>query len=634
MTAPRGAPLPGPEPKPAVAAALDQGDDWLSRQQAADGSFGGGTSQTPNTNSTGLAGWALGVSGARRRRAKAASGWVRGLPGRRPARPAPLSDESARSPTTRRPGKPASRRHHRRDQRPVAPGHRAGAARPALGARTASATGASITGPTGFVKGGTARPRSTVAGAAAGERVCFTDSDGGVGRSPAPAAPLTSDATAKRQPCRSPSRPPPAARLGDRRVQVLGRDRSRPRLPRPVHAGRRRSRSSSRARRRGEGQVTVDGKRSSPRARPTSKGAFAGRFRWPLLQGRQAQDQGRSGQFKNRKGATTFTGRAADRCAPRRPPRRRGPRDRGGRGWASSRRVRARPPRPPARERPGSPSWSTSAPSAAASSQVCDAGGGGKAASSLFTGAGFPLTYVQRQPGFVCRINQRPRPRPTLRQHAARQRLLGAVVVRREVRSLGLLHLRRRVASRSPTARYVGFAWQTGSQERARTSPRHHTPAPRRRPRRPPRRRRPVVAGAVVTGTAAATGGGHGSASRRSSRRPSRRPPRPRTATPTATPSGSLAPATAGPDETSDRPAPAPRRRRRRRPTAPCPRRPTRRVRRPHRPTLDHSGGHPGRGTDDTAGALPAWVVPLVLLVLAAGGGAAYVLRRRHRTSP
>jgi hypothetical protein len=42
----------------------------------------------------------------------------------------------------------------------------------------------------------------------------------------------------------------------------------------------------------------------------------------------------------------------------------------------------------------------------------------------------------------------------------------------------------------------------------------------------------------------------------------------------------------------------------------------------------------PDASSSDTAGALPTWVVPLVLLALAAGGGAAYVLRRRHRTSP
>ena len=31
---------------------------------------------------------------------------------------------------------------------------------------------------------------------------------------------------------------------------------------------------------------------------------------------------------------------------------------------------------------------------------------------------------------------------------------------------------------------------------------------------------------------------------------------------------------------------------------------------------------------------LPAWAVPIVLVLLAAAGGATYLLRRRHRTSP
>lgn len=39
---------------------------------------------------------------------------------------------------------------------------------------------------------------------------------------------------------------------------------------------------------------------------------------------------------------------------------------------------------------------------------VCDAGGGGKYASTIFGEAGFPLTYVQREPGFVCRVDNQP----------------------------------------------------------------------------------------------------------------------------------------------------------------------------------------------------------------------------------
>ena len=40
--------------------------------------------------------------------------------------------------------------------------------------------------------------------------------------------------------------------------------------------------------------------------------------------------------------------------------------------------------------------------------QACDADGGGKAASAVFPDSGFPLTYVQRQPGFVCRVSGAP----------------------------------------------------------------------------------------------------------------------------------------------------------------------------------------------------------------------------------
>lgn len=39
---------------------------------------------------------------------------------------------------------------------------------------------------------------------------------------------------------------------------------------------------------------------------------------------------------------------------------------------------------------------------------VCDADGGGQKASSLFSGNGFALTYAQRTPGFVCRVQGKP----------------------------------------------------------------------------------------------------------------------------------------------------------------------------------------------------------------------------------
>ena len=39
---------------------------------------------------------------------------------------------------------------------------------------------------------------------------------------------------------------------------------------------------------------------------------------------------------------------------------------------------------------------------------LCDSVGGGRSAATLLTDNGFPLVYVQRQPGFVCRVSGVP----------------------------------------------------------------------------------------------------------------------------------------------------------------------------------------------------------------------------------
>ena len=60
-----------------IADALAKAKDWLSARQHADGSFSGGTStDSPNANSTGLAGWALGELGDTDAAAAAAQ-WIR-----------------------------------------------------------------------------------------------------------------------------------------------------------------------------------------------------------------------------------------------------------------------------------------------------------------------------------------------------------------------------------------------------------------------------------------------------------------------------------------------------------------------------------------------------------------------------
>ena len=269
---------------------------------------------------------------------------------------------------------------------------------------------------------------------------------------------------------------------------------------------------------------------------------------------------------------------------------------------------------------------------------ACMAGGAGQSASSLFTGAGFDLSYVQNQPGFVCRINQRPAPADQACVNTPPEDAYWGLWWS-DGTSGSWVYSNYGVGSlKVPDGGYVGFAWQTGSQNARRTSARNHT-SPRPAPRRA--RRPPPGGGGGGHGNG---GGGHGSAadggrppdgpSRPPSRPPIRRPPRP------------LRP-----------------RRRRPRPAAWRPPRPvrTRRTSRPAptaTPTVAPSDGALPTASDSTsaaatpsesarllrrprtrapttpAGALPAWAVPLVLLALAAGGGATYLLRRRHRTSP
>ncbi|MGZ8745193.1 MAG: hypothetical protein ACXWXO_19935 [Nocardioides sp.] len=63
----------------AVKRALDDATTWLKKKQKRNGSLGGGTStQASNTNSTGLAAWALGETGSCKK-ARAAARWVRDL---------------------------------------------------------------------------------------------------------------------------------------------------------------------------------------------------------------------------------------------------------------------------------------------------------------------------------------------------------------------------------------------------------------------------------------------------------------------------------------------------------------------------------------------------------------------------
>jgi hypothetical protein len=78
---------------PDLVVPLDDATEWLVEQQKKDGSFRGGTTTSPkNTNSTGLAAWAL-LTAGRCAKAQAAAQWVRGRQVSNPPKSSPLADE-------------------------------------------------------------------------------------------------------------------------------------------------------------------------------------------------------------------------------------------------------------------------------------------------------------------------------------------------------------------------------------------------------------------------------------------------------------------------------------------------------------------------------------------------------------
>ena len=82
-----------PKPGKAVRAAIDNATDWLVEAQKKNGSFGGGpATEASNTNSTGLAAWAFGATGACTQ-AKDAAVWVKGLQVRGDVSGTPLAGE-------------------------------------------------------------------------------------------------------------------------------------------------------------------------------------------------------------------------------------------------------------------------------------------------------------------------------------------------------------------------------------------------------------------------------------------------------------------------------------------------------------------------------------------------------------
>lgn len=155
---------------PEVGDAIGAATDWLLDRQRRSGALGGGTAtEAANTNSTGLAGWVFGEVGADEAATRAAA-WVRSH----------QADDARGCPT-------ALRRHTGAvgyDRTGLAGGRSEGItddssdqwrratsqALPAL-AWAPAATGARLTGPDGYLRGGSS-PRLLVTGAAPGSSLC------------------------------------------------------------------------------------------------------------------------------------------------------------------------------------------------------------------------------------------------------------------------------------------------------------------------------------------------------------------------------------------------------------------------------------------------------------------------------
>jgi hypothetical protein len=265
---------------------------------------------------------------------------------------------------------------------------------------------------------------------------------------------------------------------------------------------------------------------------------------------------------------------------------------------------------------------------------VCNPSAGGKA-SSLFTGSGFALTYVQRTPGFVCRIIGQPASDPCVNTPPTNA-------------YWGLFWSDGKSGSWSysslgagsltvPDGGYVAFAWQTGSQNAPNVAPTPH-------PSNPPPAPTPTPTPTTGSGGGghANGGGGHGGTgpatptvkpSAKPSAKPSSKPPATSaasvapTVTPTAPPSGDPTTSSDSPGETGSATAgPVGT------PTV-APSDSSSAAATPSESSSAAPVDAPDASGVDTAGALPAWVVPVVLLALVAGG-AAYLLHRRHRASP
>lgn len=246
----------------------------------------------------------------------------------------------------------------------------------------------------------------------------------------------------------------------------------------------------------------------------------------------------------------------------------------------------------------------------------CVADGGGKSAAALLGAAGFPLTFVQRQPGFVCRVSGQPASDPCVNTPPA-DAYWGLYWSDGSTGSWTYSTLG--VGSLTvPDGGSVALSW-TGSSGRSQpgVAPAvHERSTPTARPTRKPTDKR--------TDKPASKPTAEPTASSSATSKP----------TSAATPSATTTPTEAADGGPGTTPSPKPTERT----TKPKPKPTTKPT-----PTTDASEpvSEPASATPEPASAepdgsdegLPAWVGPVVVAVLFAAGAAVAVVRRRRDPS-
>lgn len=251
----------------------------------------------------------------------------------------------------------------------------------------------------------------------------------------------------------------------------------------------------------------------------------------------------------------------------------------------------------------------------------CAPSGGGKSASAIFVEAGFPLSYAQRQPGFVCRVSGKPASDPCVNASPANA-------------YWGLFHSDGKSGKwtyanlgvgglKVPEGGFVAFAFQDSNT----THQPDATPMAPAKPTPTPTPTKPATTAPVTP----KPGGAGGSTAPQPGKKPSTKATRTAAAQPTASPSGrpsvtSPTPSLRASASASSTPTAAASIS----PSDPAPSEPS------TDPTDSTGSAEAATTTATKAGSagekhsgLPVWVPVSVVLVLVAAAGVAVLLRRR-----